>query len=387
MKLTPAQTIEYCINVLRIRRVPYIAGMPGIGKSDVAKKIAKNLGLKIVDVRLTQKEPEDLTGLPQLVESRGRAQYVPFDSFPLEGDDMPLREDGTPYKGWLLFFDELSSCEDDVLAACYNILLDRKVGMHSLHKNTFVMAAGNLSTHSAIARQFPDTIKTRILAVEMEANLNDWVDWANEPSTVSDPDVIEYLQGNRNMFHGTGPEDSKYELESYAQPRGWAVVMELLQLQKRLNKKNKSKETKAMSSLLADVSLQRPKELDLTDVTKWGIQAAVGPLAAKGFVDYYRVSKQLPLVSEIVKAPNSTHIPKNRISQQHMVENLATYFVANEIVDVRGAVLQYVNRMESEFHNVFYNLLVNGMPRTSTNAETLSQIKIRLGVVELTDLD
>lgn len=378
MKLTPTQVIRFAKRMLRIKRVPYIAGMPGIGKSDVAKQIAKDLNLFLIDCRLTQKLPEDLTGLPQLIESTNRSRYVPFDTFPLQDTEVP-----NGYKGWLLFFDELSSCEDEVLAACYNILLDRKVGEYKLHDKVFVMGAGNLSTHSAIAREFPDTIKTRINAVEMIPNVDDWIKWATDPDTISDTDVVDFIKANPTLLHSTGNADSKDELESYAQPRGWGTVMELMNLEKKIhNKKNQIKQ----NSLVASASLQAEPELKLSEETQWGLQGAVGPLASRAFIDHFRISQKIPLVTEVARAPNSTMIPVSRISQQTLVENLVKYFEEADH-DTRDAIMQYMNRMDSEYHAVFVTNLKTIMGETLTSTALIRDVKTRLGVTDIDSLD
>ena len=39
-------------------------GAPGIGKSDIIRKVVAQAGIEIVDVRLAQREPVDMRGLP-----------------------------------------------------------------------------------------------------------------------------------------------------------------------------------------------------------------------------------------------------------------------------------------------------------------------------------
>ena len=41
-----------------------IWGAPGIGKSSIIRNIAKELGIGFIDVRLAQREPVDIRGLP-----------------------------------------------------------------------------------------------------------------------------------------------------------------------------------------------------------------------------------------------------------------------------------------------------------------------------------
>ena len=42
---------------------------------------------------------------------------MPNEAFPLVGDALPLKADGTPYQGWLLFLDEITNAPMAVQAA------------------------------------------------------------------------------------------------------------------------------------------------------------------------------------------------------------------------------------------------------------------------------
>ena len=118
--LNPSELTETLVRCLKVNLVPMVRGQPAIGKSDIIRSVAKQLNLKLVDFRLSQSDPTDLNGLPRFRED-GRAEFVPFDDFPLAGDELPTRvdEDGKTHKydGWLLFFDELTSANKDLQAA------------------------------------------------------------------------------------------------------------------------------------------------------------------------------------------------------------------------------------------------------------------------------
>jgi len=74
---------------------PFLHSSPGIGKSSIGRQLAKKRNLKFIDLRLTDMDPSDFNGLPGF--SEGVASFIPFDTFPLEGDPIP---DG--YDGWLV---------------------------------------------------------------------------------------------------------------------------------------------------------------------------------------------------------------------------------------------------------------------------------------------
>ncbi|WP_396936608.1 AAA family ATPase, partial [Mycolicibacterium sp.] len=67
--MTPAQLPEILLHVAVVRPV-FLWGAPGIGKSSLVQKFAESLGLECVTMIGTQLAPEDLIGVPQIVDGR-----------------------------------------------------------------------------------------------------------------------------------------------------------------------------------------------------------------------------------------------------------------------------------------------------------------------------
>jgi MoxR-like ATPase len=71
LTLTPAELPEVLLNVALVRPV-FLWGAPGIGKSSLVRQFAASLGLDCVSLLGTQLAPEDLIGVPQIVNGRSR---------------------------------------------------------------------------------------------------------------------------------------------------------------------------------------------------------------------------------------------------------------------------------------------------------------------------
>jgi len=127
--VTAKQAMTLVKDVLKARLVPMIHSAPGMGKSAIMKQIAESLNLKVIDVRLSTYDPVDLNGFPVKREDGKKASYIPMDTFPLESDPLPLTGRKIPdpqdpskqinetYRGWLLFFDELTTASPAIQAA------------------------------------------------------------------------------------------------------------------------------------------------------------------------------------------------------------------------------------------------------------------------------
>ena len=204
--------------------VPMIKGSPGTGKSQIVYQIAKDYNLFLIDLRLSQCDPTDLSGFPEIsqiktsIGMRNRADYAPMAHFPIEGDTPP-----PGYSGWLLFLDELTSAKEAIQAASYKLILDRMIGTHRLHKNCAIVAAGNLETDGAIVYPMSTALKSRMLHLEVVVDVQEWLDWAAANlKNHSIPDYVKFKPGNIYTFSADHTDDT------YACPRTYEFADRLV---------------------------------------------------------------------------------------------------------------------------------------------------------------
>nr|WP_227546769.1 AAA family ATPase [Moraxella catarrhalis] len=110
MNITLKQAEKLMYPLLNNKIVPFLHSSPALGKSSLAKAVAAKAKLKVIDLRLTELDSSDLNGLPYFNE--GKAQYLPFNTFPIQGTEVP---EGC--QGWLLLLDELNSALPSVQSA------------------------------------------------------------------------------------------------------------------------------------------------------------------------------------------------------------------------------------------------------------------------------
>ena len=123
--LTPSQLIDLLPTYHRAQIPLCLWGSPGIGKSSIVHQYAKNTNAVMVDVRLSQFDPVDLRGLPS--PSGDTTRWLAPAVFPFVGNpnfptDRPI----------ILFLDELAQASPAVQAAAFQLVLDRRVGEHTL---------------------------------------------------------------------------------------------------------------------------------------------------------------------------------------------------------------------------------------------------------------
>lgn len=216
MQVKISQAISMITKLIKARLVPMLTGSPGCGKSQIVHQIAKDYNLKVIDLRLSQCDPTDLAGFPTI--KGGKADYLPMEHFPIEGDAIP-----EGYSGWLIFLDEMNSAKEAVQAASYKLVLDRMVGSHHLHKNVAIVCAGNLETDGAIVEPMSTALQSRMVHLELVVDAKEWGDWAAAKRIHHH--ITSYINFKPGVLYTFRADHTD---STYACPRTWEFAHQIL---------------------------------------------------------------------------------------------------------------------------------------------------------------
>lgn len=216
MNTSYAELPKALFHVLRSGLVPMLHGSPGCGKSDIVRAISSENNLKLIDVRLSQLDPTDISGFPSLVD--GRSDYLPPKTFPIASDKIP-----EGYNGWVLFLDEINSAPLAVQAAAYRLVLDREVGQHKLHDNVAIIAAGNKATDKAIVNRMSTAMQSRMIHFNIEPEAESWIKWASKSDI--DHRVIGFIEFRPELLFKFDPNHSD---NTFPTPRTWSFISKLI---------------------------------------------------------------------------------------------------------------------------------------------------------------
>jgi hypothetical protein len=204
--VTQKQLFEFLLNVAPVRPV-FIWGPPGIGKSSIVRNFAEQVGLPCVSLLGSQLAPEDLIGVPQIID--GVSRFCP--------PSLIARREA-----YCLFLDELNACTHEVQKAFYSLIQDRRIGEFLLPEGSIVVGAGNRAQDSAIVRPMSSALMNRMVHVHLKASHRDWLEWAYQNDI--HPLVLEYLQLRPDHLWSQPP---KHE-EPFSTPRAWHMLSDAL---------------------------------------------------------------------------------------------------------------------------------------------------------------
>jgi len=300
-----------------------IHGSPGIGKSEIVDQTRLEMGFEhLEDVRLSQLDQVDLRGVPSVefqhdakgkpIPNTGTTTWNPPDFLKL------------PPKS-VLFLDEINSAPAGVMAAAYQLVLNRRVGTLKLPDDCRIICAGNLSTDFAMVNQMPSALKNRMTHVTLDVNNDDWCEWAMTKGGIHDS-IISFLRFRPGLLNEFDHQMAKNkeskakarnmrEATAFATPRTWAMMSKY-----------------AHEKVPGDVEYEV-------------YSGIVGEAAAAEFVGFQKYFRSLPNIDNLLMNPKTTPVPEEPAT----LYALSTALAARATPDNMERVMQYATRMQKEF--------------------------------------
>lgn len=314
IEITPSEAERALEYTLRAGLVAMLKGPPSTAKSAIVAALAKKYNLKLIDFRLGQCDVTDLLGFPDIDRGKDRARYVPMETFPLEGDPLPVDANGNPMNGWLLFFDELNSADRDVQKGTYKTI-EKKIGTRNMHPNVAIVAAGNREEDGAIVEQLSSALKSRVVHFNIRPDHAGWLDYARAEGF--DERITSFIEFKPNMLYTFDPETIDTQ-DTYACYRTWEYTNKLLKQ-------------------IGDTT-NEPLLLPLFAGT-----LSEGP--AREFIAFLRTWGSLPTVPQIVANPDKIPVPKEPGTQYALTGSLGVNANPGNI----DPLMVFIKRLPIEF--------------------------------------
>ncbi|NCC26299.1 MAG: MoxR family ATPase, partial [Deltaproteobacteria bacterium] len=207
--MKPSEIVIALETVIHIRQPVFLWGAPGVGKSQVVAQVAARRSLELVDVRAVLLDPVDLRGIPR-IDAQGNAVWCPPSFLPRSGQGV-------------LFLDELNTAPPLVQAACYQLILDRKLGEYILPEGWVIVAAGNRESDRSVTHRMPSALANRLIHLDFDPDLDDWLVWAEQADI--DARLRAFLRFRPKLLHVFDPTRNE---KAFPSPRSWEFASRVM---------------------------------------------------------------------------------------------------------------------------------------------------------------
>ena len=321
-------------------------GLHGIGKSDIAKQIAKENGFHIEILFLSHQETADLIGIPHIVEKDGK--QLTMWSMP----DWLQRMYNASAQGkrCILFLDELNRAQIDVRQSALQLVLEGQIHEHKLPitngEKTFIISAINPADDYQVDELDP-ALLDRFLTIKVEADSVSWLKWANENNIHKT--IKMFISKNPDKLHYI-PNEGKGST-----PRAYAKLSDFLNLSDNIDE---------------DILLHICKG-------KIGIDMAIQ------FVNFYKENVKFISVEDIedfISKQNKT------LSVEELGNLIKTFVVDVEVIRKKEIAEQMLNKYSDDFTNLLaflYSLEIETMHSTLLDFKETNKEKYQI----IADLD
>ena len=192
---------------------------PGVGKSESIMQAAADAGLECRSLLGTQIAPEDVSGIPRIVGER--SVFCP--------PRVLLPEEPKPF---CLFLDELPACTPEIQKSFYSLLLERRLGEHSLPKGTWVVAAGNRAEDRSLVRSISAALINRVIILHVRVDVKEWLTWGHSAGIRSE--ILSFITFNPDSLMRPIPRTPV----PFSTPRAWVSLsrsLDLLEMEGAIN--------------------------------------------------------------------------------------------------------------------------------------------------------
>lgn len=209
--------------VLATGEVPLVVGESGIGKTALAKKIAKENDWSLIVIDGNLLKEGEIGGLPTVesyvvLNSNGENIEKKTTIYAVHNKLREIDEEIAKGRTVLLFIDEINRCEHTVQQELMNLILNKEINGYKLDDEVKILAAMNPSSKygSDFDYQVVDmdaAQENRFVWLNMEADHTQWINWAIREGI--EDKVIEFISTFPEYLHRINDEDVRATPRSY----------------------------------------------------------------------------------------------------------------------------------------------------------------------------
>ena len=162
-----------------VSRLPYyLFGAPGIGKTQITKQVADELGIGFVSFSVTHHTRNSIIGLPVISDLGSGEKYTQYSMS--EVIAAVIREKEKGYDKGILLLDEFNCASDTIMPVMLAFLQTRNIGLYKLPDDWVIVLCGNPVEYNSSAKNFSPAIMDRVRKIEIVPEDTDFFQYAEK---------------------------------------------------------------------------------------------------------------------------------------------------------------------------------------------------------------
>ena len=264
----------------------------------------------MVDKRLSQMDPSDLRGLPNL-NGHDTVEWKP---------PMWLKAISDRDAKGILFLDEINLSPPSLQSSAYQIINDHALDELSISDGVSIVAAGNRRSDKANTFEIPKPLQNRFGHITLKVpHVDDWIDWAIKHDV--DSRIIAFLKFKSSSLFKFDPDSAE---NAFPTPRSWGEFCSKLI-------KGKSDKT------------ERDRE-----IIKQLASSTIGCGTAIEFVSFLKLREKIDL-DAILKNPKEVSKINQLDMKYSLISLLSDWYEKNFTKNDLSKLIEIASLMEDEF--------------------------------------
>lgn len=316
----------------RRNRTMFLLGPSGVGKSDAVRQAAVDLGnLPVLDLRLSQMEPPDFSGVPSVRE--GATVKNP-----------PAWLPRNPESNGIIFLDEITSAPPVMQAVAYQLALDRRMGDTALPEGWMVVAAGNRVSDRGVTYSLAAPLLARMTLINVQSSLDGFIRYCAKKAVR--PEIMAFVKSRGEYLN---ERDETINTKSGEIPLGKPFA-------------NQRAWTTAAQYYLDELPEDR---LEL-------LRGSVGDRAANDLEAFLRIWQTMPSIDMVFSDPDAVETPKDAATRYAISMGVSARLTNQNF----SVAKKYIDRLPGEFKVMTIRLATmrdNSVMECSAFAEFVQQ--------------
>jgi hypothetical protein len=207
-------------------RIPILLnGATGVGKTSTVREVSKELGLPLIEIRLSMERLEYVVGIPVTPDKKD--DDVDFFDTALYEDYFPAFESGA-----VIFFDDFYPSELWHSSVVKSVSLDRTLGRVRLHPATFVIGAVSIGEDLKDANVLDEDLLATFAIINVVPSTDEISNYLSEErsdsSSIESHDIIDEMFEEIEILSKSYDVNRIKQLEPTFTPRNYEFAVKVI---------------------------------------------------------------------------------------------------------------------------------------------------------------